>query len=364
MRIAQVAPLAESCPPKLYGGTERVAHFLTEELVKQGHCVTLFASGDSQTSAELVACVPQALRLSSHVQDFTPYHVAMVEQVRRRLDDFDIVHFHIDLFHYPSVRTWACPSVTTLHGRLDLPDLVPVYMTFSDIPLVSISHAQRRPLPPVNWVDTVYHGIPCDLLPFRPHGGEYLVFLGRISPEKRPDRAIEIATRAGLPLRMAAKIDRADEDYWREHIAPLVRRNPHVEFIGEVDEAGKAELLGNAAALLFPIDWPEPFGLVMIEAMACGTPVVAWRNGSVAEVIDDGVTGRIVSSVDEAVHAVYDTMRYSRAVVRARFEERFSAERMANDYLRIYEGQIGGDIVPRPPVGREAATQMLLLDAA
>lgn len=364
MRIAQVAPLAESCPPRLYGGTERVVHFLTEELMNQGHRVTLFASGDSQTSAELVACAPEALRLSSRVQDFTPYHVAMVEHVRRRLDDFDIVHFHIDLFHYPSVRSWACPSITTLHGRLDLPDLAPFFRMFGDIPLVSISHAQRRPLPPVNWVDTVYHGLPHDLLPFRPQGGEYLAFLGRISPEKRPDRAIEIAARAGLPLRMAAKIDRSDENYWREHIGPLVRRSPHVEFIGEVDEAGKADLLGNAAALLFPIDWPEPFGLVMIEAMACGTPVIAWRNGSVPEVIDDGVTGRIVGSMDEAVHAVYDVMRYNRAVVRARFEERFSAERMANDYLRVYEGLIGGGLVPRPPVDREEALQTMLLNAA
>lgn len=337
MRIAQVAPLAESCPPKLYGGTERVAQFLTEELVRQGHDVTLFASGDSQTSAELVSCVPKALRLSSDVQDFTPYHVAMVEQVRQRLNDFDIVHFHIDLFHCPAVRTWTCPTITTLHGRLDLPDLIPFYKVFGDIPLVSISDNQRQPLPPVNWVDTVYHGLPGNLLPYHSNGGEYLVFLGRISPEKRPDRAIEIAARTGLPLKMAAKIDRADVDYWRTEIEPLVNAHDNVEYIGEVNEAGKAELLGNAAALLFPIDWPEPFGLVMIEAMSCGTPVVAWENGSVPEILDNGVTGRIVGSLDEAAHAVFEVMRYNRAIVRARFEERFTVTRMANDYVRRYQ---------------------------
>ena len=347
MRIAQVAPLAESCPPKLYGGTERVAHFLTEELVSQGHDVTLFASGDSETSARLISCVPRALRLSSDVQDFTPYHVAMVEQVRQQLDDFDIVHFHIDLFHCPAVRTWSCPTITTLHGRLDLPDLVPFYKIFGDIPLASISNNQRLPLPPVNWVDTVYHGLPSDLLPYRPCGGEYLVFLGRISPEKRPDRAIEIAVRTGLPLKMAAKIDRVDLDYWRNEIEPLVNAHDNVEYIGEVNEAGKAELLGNAAALLFPIDWPEPFGLVMIEAMSCGTPVVAWHNGSVPEVLDDGVTGRIVNNIEDATHAVFEVMRYNRAVVRARFEERFTVTRMANDYVRLYQELIDAN---RPSV--------------
>lgn len=350
MRIAQVAPLAESCPPKLYGGTERVVHFLTEELVGQGHNVTLFASGDSQTSASLVPCSPQALRLSSQVRDFTPYHVAMVEQVRQRISDFDIIHFHIDLYHCPAIRTWSCPAVTTLHGRLDLPDLVPFYEIFEDLPLVSISNNQRRPLPPVNWIDTVYHGLPDSLLPYQPRFGDYLVFLGRISPEKRPDRAIEIAVRTGLPLKMAAKIDRVDLDYWRNEIEPLVNAHHNVEFIGEVNEREKAELLGSAAALLFPIDWPEPFGLVMIEAMSCGTPVVAWRNGSVPEVLDDGVTGRIVTSMDEAVHAVFDVMRYSRAVVRARFEERFTVARMAHDYVRVYQKLIDQRFKERPTV--------------
>lgn len=352
VRIAQVAPLAESCPPKLYGGTERVVHFLTEELVRQGHDVTLFASGDSETSAKLIACVPNALRLSSDVKDFTPYHIAMVEQVRQRLDDFDIVHFHIDLFHCPAVRTWACPTLTTLHGRLDLPDLAPFYTIFGDIPLVSISDNQRRPLPPVNWVDTVFHGLPANLLPYQARGGDYLAFLGRISPEKRPDRAIEIAVRTGLPLKMAAKIDRVDLEYWHNEIEPLVNAHDNVEYIGEVDETGKAELLGNAAALLFPIDWPEPFGLVMIEAMSCGTPVVAWDNGSVPEVLDNGVTGRIVSSVEEAAHAVFEVMRYNRAIVRARFEERFTVSRMANDYLRVYQDLINGGLVHETSIGK------------
>jgi glycosyltransferase involved in cell wall biosynthesis len=368
MRIAQVAPLAESCPPRLYGGTERVVSCLTEELCKLGHDVTLFASGDSITSARLISCAPSALRLSTNVTDVNPYHVAMVEQVRRHLHEFDIVHFHIDLFHYPAVRTWSCPTVTTLHGRLDLPDLYPFFSTFTDTPLVSISNSQRRPLPPVNWVDTIYHGIPENNLPFRPIGGDYLVFLGRISPEKRPDRAIEVAARAGLPLKIAAKIDPADQGYWSQRIEPMVKANPSVEFIGEIDEAGKAELLGGAAALLFPIDWPEPFGLVMIEAMSCGTPVVAWRHGSVSEVLDDGVTGRIVGSMDEAVAAVFEVMRFNRSAIRARFEERFSARRMAHDYVRVYQRVIGDlpedtDLraIPLPLGGTDARS--VLLDA-
>lgn len=347
MRIAQVAPLAESCPPRLYGGTERVVHVLTEELVKLGHEVTLFASGDSRTSARLVACVPEALRLAGTKGDVTPYHLSMVELVRRQLSAFDIVHFHIDLFHCPAVGTWNCPTVTTLHGRLDVPNLRPFYSVFGETPLVSISNSQRRPMPPVKWMDTIYHGLPLDGLPFNPAGGDYLVFLGRISPEKRPDRAIEIAVRAGLPLKMAAKIDEVDREYWTRVVEPLVRANPNVEFLGEVDEAGKGRLLGNAAALLFPIDWPEPFGLVMIEALSCGTPVVAWREGSVPEILDDGVTGRIVDTMGDAVAAVYDVLRLNRSVVRARFEERFSAQRMANDYLRVYQDLV--ESRRRPP---------------
>lgn len=366
MRIAQVAPLAESCPPKLYGGTERVVHFLTEELVRQGHEVTLFASKDSETSAQLVPCAPAALRLNRADGDLTAYHVAMVEQVRRRLDQFDVVHFHIDLFHYPSVRTWSCPTLTTLHGRLDLPALLPFYNLFTDVPLVSISANQRLPLPPVKWLDTVYHGLPADLFPFNREGGDYLVFLGRISPEKRPDRAIEIAARSGLPLKIAAKIDRIDRDYWHAQIEPLVNAHPTVEYIGEVNEREKAELLGNARALLFPIDWPEPFGLVMIEAMACGTPVLAWRNGAVPEVLEDGVTGRIVDNMEEAICALNEVMSLDRAKVRARFEERFTVTRMANDYMRIYQNLVAGPVWPAAPLRPSAQPEpgSLLINAA
>ena len=337
MRIAQIAPLAESCPPKLYGGTERIVHFLTEELVAQGHDVTLFASGDSQTQAELVPCVSQALRLVDGAQNLVPHHLSMVERVRRRLDDFDVVHFHIDLFHYPAIQAWDTPTITTLHGRLDLPELYGCYRMFSHVPLVSISDDQRRPMPPVNWIDTVYHGLPSQLLPYSAQGGDYLVFLGRISPEKRPDRAIEIAVRSGKPLKIAAKIDAVDQEYWDTEIAPLVEAHDNIEYIGEVDEARKATLLAGAAALLFPIDWPEPFGLVMIEAMSCGTPVIAWKNGSVPEVMDDGASGRIVESIEEAVAAVDEVIAMDRSAVRACFEKRFTAERMAHDYLGIYE---------------------------
>ncbi|MDZ4306937.1 glycosyltransferase family 4 protein [Allopontixanthobacter sp.] len=337
MRIAQVAPLAESCPPKLYGGTERIVHFLTEELVRQGHHVTLFASGDSTTRAELVPCVQQALRLIDGAINLVPHHLAMVEGIRRRLDEFDIVHFHIDLVHYPAVIHWNTPTLTTLHGRLDIPDIFGCYRAFSQVPLVSISDYQRKPLPPVNWVDTVYHGLPPQLLPFNPASGDYLVFLGRISPEKRPDRAIEIAVKAGMPLKIAAKIDKVDEAYWNDQIRPMVDAHGCVEYIGEIDERQKSDLLGNAAALLFPIDWPEPFGLVMIEAMSCGTPVIAWKNGSVPEVVEDGVSGRIVGSMDEAIAAVSEVLAFDRAKVRSRFDARFTVGRMAKDYLRIYD---------------------------
>ncbi len=337
MRIAQVAPLAESCPPKLYGGTERIVHFLTDELVRQGHDVTLFASGDSQTEGKLVPCVPQALRLVDGASNLIPYHVGMVEQIRRRLDQFDLVHFHIDLFHYAAIREWNTPTVTTLHGRLDVPGLDSCYRAFPDVPLVSISDHQRSPLPPVNWVQTIYHGLPENMLPFDPDGGDYLVFLGRISPEKRPDRAIEIAVRSGKPLKIAAKVDLVDVEYWETEIRPMVEAYDNVEYIGEVDETQKAELLGKAAALVFPIDWPEPFGLVMIEALSCGTPVIAWRNGSVPEVIQDGVSGRIVESIEEAVAAVKVVVAMPRAAIREQFDKRFTAERMALNYVGVYE---------------------------
>ena len=292
MKIAQISPLLESCPPRLYGGTERVVSYLTEELVRQGHDVTLFASGDSLTSARLVPFCETALRLDPRIKDPVPPHVVMLDRVRALADDFDVLHFHVDVLHYPLIRDFADKTVTTLHGRLDLPELKHVYSTFSHVPLVSISSDQRRPMPPVNWVGMVHHGLPADLLPFNPSPkGDYLAFLGRISPEKGPDRAIEIATRAGARLKMAAKIDRVDQDYWEEVIKPLVDAHSNVEFVGEINEREKAKFLGEAAALLFPIVWPEPFGIVMIEAMACGTPVIAFPAGSAPEVIDDGRLG-------------------------------------------------------------------------
>jgi glycosyltransferase involved in cell wall biosynthesis len=347
MRIAQVAPLAEPVPPRLYGGTERIVSHLTEELVRQGHDVTLFASGDSRTAARLVPCTERALRLDPRVRDAMPHHVMLLEQVRRHADEFDIMHFHVDLMHFPLVRALGLKAVTTLHGRLDLTDLQPFYRVFPEIPLVSISNDQRRPLPPVNWVGTVYHGLDSDLLPFTPQaGGGYLAFLGRISPEKRPDRAIEIAARAGMRLRIAAKVDKVDADYWDQLIRPMIEQYPNVEFIGEITDSQKAEFLGNAAALLFPIDWPEPFGLVMIEAMACGTPVIAFNHGSVPEVIDHGITGFVVDSIEEAVSAAHKVIALPRNLVRATFEERFSAERMAHDYLAIYRRLAGMEAVP------------------
>ena len=340
MRIAQIAPLAESVPPKLYGGTERVVHYLTEELVRQGHDVTLFASGDSQTSARLVAAVPRALRLDPNVRDPLPHLMVQLEQVKRQASNFDVLHFHSEALHFPAFRELRRRTVTTVHGRLDLPDLMPFYEEFADMPLVSVSHDQRRHLPNANWLGTVHHGLPSAVLPFNPRpSGNYLAFIGRISPEKRPDRAIAIAQRAGMRLLIAAKIDASDRGYFTRSIEPLLS-GPHVEFIGEIDEAKKAQFLGNARALLFPIDWPEPFGLVMIEAMACGTPVIGWRCGSVPEVIDHGVTGYVVDGQLEAVSAVDRIDELDGRLVRQRFEERFSAERMAREYVKIYRSVV------------------------
>lgn len=348
MRIAQIAPLIESVPPRLYGGTERVVAYLCEELVRRGHRVTLFASGDSRTSAELVACSPTALRLAPEMRDPLPYNIAMLEQLRQRARDFDILHFHIDYLHYPLLRALGVTALTTLHGRLDLPDLVPLYRLFDDMPVVSISYDQRRPLPWLRWAGNVYHGLPVDLHPFSPQpAGGYLAFLGRICAEKRPDRAIEIARRCGLPLRIAAKVDRADEAYFAQHIRPLLAQ-PGVTFVGEIDEAQKSRFLGDALALLFPIDWPEPFGLTMIEAMACGTPVVAWRCGSVPEIVEDGLTGWIVDSIEDAVGAVRAALQLDRTRIRRRFAERFSAERMATDYLALYEAMLEGEARTSP----------------
>jgi glycosyltransferase involved in cell wall biosynthesis len=336
MRIAQVAPLYESVPPSGYGGTERVVSYLTEELVRQGHEVTLFASGDSITQARLVAPCDRSLRLDKSCIDSLAHHVVMLERVCREAKNFDLVHFHIDYLHFPLSRRMGWPQVTTLHGRLDLPDLPTLYHEFRDMPLVSISDAQRRPIPWANWQATVYHGLPDDLHTFREAPGDYLAFLGRISPEKRVDRAIEIAQRVGMKLKIAAKIDRADREYFEEKIAHLFE-DPVVEYVGEIGGKDKDEFLGNAFALLFPIDWPEPFGLVMIEAMACGTPVIAWPCGSVPEVIDDGVTGYVVNSIDEAVAAVERVQWLDRSRIRRQFDERFSVERMTRDYLKVYE---------------------------
>jgi glycosyltransferase involved in cell wall biosynthesis len=337
MKIAQIAPLMERVPPRFYGGTERIVSYLTEELVRQGHDVTLFASGDSVTGARLVPCSEQALRQESVPVDATPYHIRMLEWVRRRADDFDVLHFHLDMLHYLTIGGFANRTVTTMHGRLDLKEHHLVYRAFPHAPLVSISRHQRGPMPPVNWAGCVHHGLPRDLLHFNPQPqGKYLAFLGRISPEKRPDRAIEIAARAGYKLRIAAKIDAVDRDYWRHRIEPLVRAHSNVEFVGEIGEAEKSEFLGNATALLFPIDWPEPFGLAMIEAMACGTPVIAWHLGSAPEVVDEAKTGFTVHSIEEAVSAVAKVSRLDRQAIREAFDSRFTADRMARDYLAIY----------------------------
>ena len=358
MKIAQIAPLFESCPPRLYGGIERIVSYLTEELVRQGHDVTLFASGDSLTSARLEPGCRSALRLDPNIREPIAHHVVMLDRVRTLADQFDVLHFHVDVLHYPLIRDFVDRTVTTLHGRLDLPELWHVYSAFPAAPLVSISNDQRKPMPPVNWAGTVYHGLPRDLLPFNalPNGG-YLAFLGRISPEKAPDRAIEIAARAGAKLKIAAKIDKVDQAYWNDLIRPMVAKSPNVEFVGEINEREKADFLGNAAALLFPIDWPEPFGLVMIEAMACGTPVIACRRGSAAEVIDDGVSGILVDDVHEAVAAVKRVHALDRAKARETFERRFSIERVAGEYLRIYRNLPGLRTSPRR--GREATAVAL-----
>jgi len=335
MRIAQVAPLYESVPPKYYGGTERVVSYLTEELVRQGHDVTLFASGDSETKAHLVAACRRSLRMDKHCVDRLAHHMLMLENVVQRAAEFDIVHFHTDYLHFPLSRREQITHVTTLHGRLDLPDLVPLYQEFREMPVISISNGQREPLPWANWQATVYHGLPADMYQFRDKTGTYLAFLGRVSPEKRVDRAIEIAKQVGIPLKLAAKVDRVDKDYFETVVEPLLR--PFVEFVGEIGEGEKEEFLSNAYALLFPIDWPEPFGLVIIEAMACGTPVIAYRGGAVPEVMEEGHTGFIVQGLEDAVDAVRRVPELSRKRCREVFDHRFTAARMAHDYVQVYE---------------------------
>ena len=335
MRIAQVAPLHESVPPQGYGGTERVVSYLTEDLVRRGHEVTLFASGDSVTRAELISCCARSLRLDPACKDPLAYHYVMLERVIQRAADFDVIHFHIDYLHFPVSRRIDVPHVTTLHGRLDLPDLQPMYDEFRETPLVSISDAQREPLPQANFCRTVHHGLPLGLHQPRPKPGDYFAFLGRISPEKRVDRAIAIAQRLGVPLKIAAKVDSADRDYYQQEVVPVLD-DPLIEFVGEIGEDVKGDFLGNAQALLFPIDWPEPFGLVMIESMACGTPVVAFRGGSVSEIIEEGVSGFVVDELDAAVAAAERTRELDRLACRAAFERRFSAQTMAEGYLETY----------------------------
>ncbi|HEX2929019.1 MAG TPA: glycosyltransferase family 4 protein [Candidatus Binatia bacterium] len=347
MKIAQVSPLYERVPPLCYGGTERIVSYLTEELLRQGHQVTLFASGDSVTKGRLVAPCKRSLRLDSECQAPLSYHLLQLEQVFQRLSSFDVIHFHIDYLHFPFSRRIGKAHVTTLHGRLDLPDLVALYREFADVPVVSISNAQRLPLPLAHWQATVYHGIPLDLYDLQKSQGSYLAFLGRISPEKRLDRAIEIAKRANMKLKIAAKVDPVDARYMETEIRPLLD-HPLVEFIGEIGEEEKKEFLGNAYALLFPIDWVEPFGLVMIEAMACGTPTIAFRRGSVPEVIDPGVTGYVVEDVEGALAALDKIPIFDRERCRQVFEKRFSVNRMATDYLKIYERLIDKRRIARP----------------
>lgn len=335
MKIAQVAPLHESVPPRLYGGTERVVSYITEELVSLGHHVTLFASGDSVTSAELIPGCDRALRLDPASGDPIASQVLLLEKVFQEAHRFDVIHFHCDYLHFPLSLRAAIPNVTTLHGRLDIPALAPLYREYSKLPLVSVSNAQREPIPWAGWRATVYHGLPVGAAAPRMDPDGYLAVLGRVSPEKGIDHAIEIARRAGLTLRIAAKVDRSDREYFDVVIRPLLRE-PGVEFLGEVGEDDKESFLGGARGLLFPIDWPEPFGLVMIEAMACGTPVIAFPRGSVPEVVEDGVTGFVVPDVAGAVKAVERLDTIDRARVRRVFEQRFSSRRMARDYLDVY----------------------------
>ena len=347
MRIAQVSPMYEAVPPRLYGGTERVVAHLSDALVELGHDVTLFASADARTRARLAPVRDQAIRLDpAPLKSDLAAHLSQLAEVRRRADEFDVIHFHTDMIHFPFFEPLAERTITTLHGRLDLKDLPQVYRRWRQFPLISISTDQRRPLPDANWTGTVHHGVPAELYRYGPGAGGYLAFLGRISPEKRPDRAIEIAKRAGWPLRIAAKVDRVDQAYFEEKIEPLLH-HPLIEFVGEIGDDRKSEFLGGAVALLFPIDWPEPFGLVMIEAMACGTPVVAFDCGSVREVVEPDLTGFIVRDMAEALAALDKLSTLSRPAIRRRFEERFSATAMARRYLDLY---------PQPLVDARAHT--------
>ncbi|MFZ4803694.1 MAG: glycosyltransferase family 4 protein [Synechococcus lacustris] len=338
MRIAQIAPLFESVPPAKYGGTERCVHYLTESLVDRGHDVVLFASGDSQTSGELCPCAPRSLRTSEQISDAGVYTAIQLGYVMEQIDRFDILHFHLGCSHFPMAKHLEIPHVSTMHGPVTGNDHAQLLKQFNKIPLVSISNSQRHPCTNANWLKTIHHGLPRDLYEYKQTNGtaQYLAFIGRISPEKGIDRAIEIANRMGLPLKIAAKIDHADQAYYREHIAPMIAANAKIEFIGEINDQGKQQLLSQALALLFPVDWPEPFGLVMIEANACGTPVVAWRNGSTPEVINDGINGYIVESIDNAVSAIKQLEKLDRLKIRQNFESRFCADKEAEEYENVY----------------------------
>ena len=337
MRIAQVAPLYECVPPKLYGGTERIVSYLTEELVRLGHDVTLFASGDSLTKAKLLPISPQALRLDSKCVDSLAHHVRMLEEIVAHQNEFDLIHFHIDYLHFPLARMMGWTTLTTLHGRLDIPDLAPLFSEFREMPVSSISNAQREPLPWLNWQGTAYHGLPKNHYEFSPKSKGYLAFLGRTSPEKGLDEAIAIAKKVGMPLKVGAKVDNADLEYFEQQLKPLMQA-PDIEFLGEIGFPEKNQLLGGAEALLFPIQWPEPFGIVMIEALACGTPIIAYAQGSVPEVLEDGITGSLVSDVDSAARAAMQISRtIDRATCRRRFEERFTSDVMCSQYLKMYQ---------------------------
>jgi glycosyltransferase involved in cell wall biosynthesis len=361
MRIAQVAPLYESVPPRAYGGTERVVSWLTEELVRLGHNVTLFASGDSLTSARLMATCAKSLRADPECHDALAHHILQLENVRQWQNEFDVIHFHSDYLHFPLSRQLGCCQITTLHGRLDIPDLAPIYREFNEMPVVSISMKQRESLPQANWVGNVHHGLPAGSLKFHQDPGKYLAFIGRISPEKRPDRAIEIAVRARLPLKIAAKIDAADREYFASVVRPLLNQ-PGVEFVGEIGDKEKADFLGNAIASLAPIDWPEPFGLNMIEAMACGTPTIAFAYGSVPEIIEDGVTGIVVKNTEEAVLAVNQVASMSRKACRQAFERRFTVNRMVNEYVAIYEKVVARRCSRAPHVVEDLSSELLSSD--
>jgi glycosyltransferase involved in cell wall biosynthesis len=363
MRIAQIAPLTEAVPPKLYGGTERVIHWLTEELVALGHDVTLFASGDSRTSAKLEAGWPRALRLDGAVRDANALHLAMLENVRRRAHEFDFLHFHLDYYPFSLFSRQSTPFLTTLHGRLDLPELHPVFNACTAAPVVSISNSQRRPLPQARWVRTIYHGLPENLITPKPVRPSYLAFLGRIAPEKAVDRAIHVARKCGIPLKIAAKVDRVDAEYYEQRIRPLIEP-PYVEYIGEIGDHEKSEFLSGAHALMATIDWPEPFGLVMIEAMASGTPVIAFNRGSVPEVVDDGITGFIVEDELGAIGAVQRLAELDRTAVRKRFEQRFTARRMAQEYLGVYRALAESHAPRLRVVGADEAPALAAGDAS